>query len=191
MSTMHLRQKLGIAVFLCLSAAMIIITIVRVTAGLHKSARGHKEFSMTWTHLLLHVEACVAVLMGSVSAFRTIFVSQTNGEGSWQISSLFRRYLNKLGLSSGSNKNTGELSFVRPECGNLPNVQKSGVTMNTLRKFIRRHNREPGATTLNSVGNSINDMEVEDYHAYRKEEAEQLKINITREWNRRQSDVNP
>jgi len=31
---------------------------------------------MTWIHLLLHVEACIAVLLGTVSAFRNI--SQIN-----------------------------------------------------------------------------------------------------------------
>ena len=63
-------QKFGLAGFLCLNICMIIIAIVRVS-GLHY--RG--KFDITWISMWQVVEACIAVTMLSLTAFRSVFVA--------------------------------------------------------------------------------------------------------------------
>lgn len=71
---MRARQKLGLAVFLCLSVCMIIMAIIRVS-GLHY----HGKFDNTWIFMWQQVEACIAVTMLSLTAFRSVFVSGKPG----------------------------------------------------------------------------------------------------------------
>ncbi|KAL6712855.1 hypothetical protein ACLMJK_009567 [Lecanora helva] len=71
--TVHIKasEKLGIGAFLCLSIVMISFAIV-------KSARIEtylKSFDLIWQLFWAQVEACSAVLAVSLSAFRSIFVS--------------------------------------------------------------------------------------------------------------------
>lgn len=65
---MELRQKIGIGLFLCLSACMIVIATVRFS-GTHT----HSNIVQSWEYFWLEVEACVAVCMVSVCAFRSVF----------------------------------------------------------------------------------------------------------------------
>lgn len=67
-------QKLGLALFLCLSVCMILMAITRVS-GIHY--RG--KFDNTWIFLWLQVEACIAVTMLSLTAFRSLFVAAKPG----------------------------------------------------------------------------------------------------------------
>ena len=64
------RQKFGLAAFLCLSICMIIMAIVRVS-GIHY--RG--KFDNAWIFMWQQVEACIAVTMLSLTAFRSVFVA--------------------------------------------------------------------------------------------------------------------
>ncbi|KAL2046291.1 hypothetical protein N7G274_001738 [Stereocaulon virgatum] len=67
----RLRQKLGIGFFLSLSVFMIVIAIVRIS-------RVHASDFETWAIFWQHFEGCIAVLMVSLTAFRTLFVSKTH-----------------------------------------------------------------------------------------------------------------
>lgn len=67
-------QKLGLAAFLCLSICMVIMEIIRVS-GIH--FRG--KIDNTWVFMWQHVEACTAVTMLSLTAFRSIFIAPKPG----------------------------------------------------------------------------------------------------------------
>ena len=67
---MKLRQKLGLGAFLCLSFFIVAVAIVRV-AGFHY----HGMYDDTWVILWSQLEACVAVTMVSLTAFRSFFVA--------------------------------------------------------------------------------------------------------------------
>ncbi len=67
-------QKLGLATFLCLSVCMVIMAIIRVS-GIHY--RG--KFDNTWIFMWQQVEACTAVTMLSLTAFRSIFIAPKSG----------------------------------------------------------------------------------------------------------------
>ena len=62
-----LRQKIGIGSFLCLSLIMIIIAIIRIS-------RVHASDFEIWAPFWQQLEACVAVLMLSLTALRTLYV---------------------------------------------------------------------------------------------------------------------
>jgi hypothetical protein len=67
----RLRQKLGIGFFLSLSVFMIVIAIVRIS-------RVHASDFETWAIFWQQFEGCIAVLMVSLTAFRTLFVSKSH-----------------------------------------------------------------------------------------------------------------
>lgn len=64
------KQKLGLAGSLCLSVCMIIMAIARVS-GIHY----RDKFDNAWIVMWQQIEACVAVAMLSVTAFRSVFVA--------------------------------------------------------------------------------------------------------------------
>ena len=66
-----LRQKIGLAFSLCLSCVMIIVTIVRI-AGMKQGGSGSVD--IVWLVFWQQQECSIAVLMVSVSAFRSLFV---------------------------------------------------------------------------------------------------------------------
>ena len=65
------RQKVGLAFSLCLSGAMVLVTIVRI-AGI--KLRGSGSVDIVWLAFWQQQECSIAVLMLSVSAFRSFFV---------------------------------------------------------------------------------------------------------------------
>lgn len=71
-------QKLGFAAFLCLNVFIIIIAIVKIPGFDYRG-----KFDNPWIYMWQQVEACVAVTMLSLTAFRSIFVvppSKKNGK---------------------------------------------------------------------------------------------------------------
>jgi hypothetical protein len=91
-------QKFGLAAFLCLSICMIIIAIIRVS-GLHYK----NTFDNTWIFMWQQVEACVAVTMLSLTAFRSVFVSSSRSSNEarpWVPST--RRLLGRFKKSTSS-----------------------------------------------------------------------------------------
>lgn len=67
-----LSQKLRLGLSLCLGIFMIITALVKIS-GL-RSSRG--SFDVVWVMFWHHAEGCIAVLMVSFTAFRSLFVSQ-------------------------------------------------------------------------------------------------------------------
>lgn len=65
------RQKVALSFFLCLSIVMIVIAIVRISRITHSGI-----LDSVWQGFWQTLEPCIALLMSSITAFRTIFVSQ-------------------------------------------------------------------------------------------------------------------
>lgn len=65
------RQKIGLAFSLCLSCVMVIVTIVRI-AGMRRKGSGSVD--IVWLAFWQQQECSIAVLMVSVSAFRSLFI---------------------------------------------------------------------------------------------------------------------
>lgn len=66
------RQKLVLGATLCLSIVMIIICIIRISA----IRIGHKSVDIVWLNFWNQIEACTALIIVSLSAFRSFFVTR-------------------------------------------------------------------------------------------------------------------
>lgn len=84
------RQKIGLAFSLCLSCVMVIVTVVRI-AGMKPNGSGSVD--IVWLAFWQQQECSIAVLMMSVSAFRSLFIPGPT-----------RRYIPRQQRSSPSEK---------------------------------------------------------------------------------------
>ena len=73
---MHPIQKIDVFAFLCLSIVMIVITIIRISNFKPPSPTGPILFDFTWLCFWLYLEACIAIIMGSMTAFRSLFTQR-------------------------------------------------------------------------------------------------------------------
>ena len=76
-------QKIAIGTFLCLSAVMIVLAIIRA-AGVHY----YNNTDNSWTFLWQQVEASAAVAMFSLTAFRSVFTNSARPSrgAPWKVS---------------------------------------------------------------------------------------------------------
>ena len=126
----NLRQKLVLGTTLCLSIFMIIIAIIRIS----KIRLPDQAADIVWVIFWQQVEACTAVIMVSLSAFRSFFVTHEsrlredrNRNRHWYMSkkkaSAWRR---KVLLRSESGEETDH---------HLPQIPRA--TMTGMSTFIR------------------------------------------------------
>ena len=127
------RQKLGISFFLSLSLMMILIAVVRI------SRVRASDFEI-WATFWQQLEGCIAVLMISLTAFRTVFVAHktrnspvsppghnrrrggsssggsSNVSGSkWKFGSYYSSMLRRLFTSSTSSSRSSSEKGVQPQ----------------------------------------------------------------------------
>lgn len=120
------RQKLGITFFLCLSVLMVFIAVIRIS-------QVHSKTYNVWATFWQQLEGCVAILMVSLTAFRTLFVSspQNPREKRQKPSDSYRRRL------SYKHKDSGEGMEVKHVQRAKVNVMLPSATLTGLRTFIR------------------------------------------------------
>ncbi|KAF2792260.1 hypothetical protein K505DRAFT_418567 [Melanomma pulvis-pyrius CBS 109.77] len=167
MSTLRCVQRLRIAIFLCLSIVIVMVSLVRLFGGLYHSPLGKLEFSMQWMYTILHVEAAIAVMLGSISALRKVFATLPNDrsrENENRPIILIHYDLLKRTLSW---KKSSSIKDDQKSTPQLSDGNRTQPTLRGLRTFIRRHERSAGHTTLNSIAS-----EVEDYHNFKKREGD-------------------
>lgn len=68
------KQQLGLGIFLCLSVIMTIIAIIRISGYRFHGVGIRGSVDSTWAFFWLYLEACVAVIMSSITAFRSLFI---------------------------------------------------------------------------------------------------------------------
>ncbi|KAF2475931.1 uncharacterized protein BDR25DRAFT_212315, partial [Lindgomyces ingoldianus] len=76
MSQLRISHKVRIALVLCLSGIQIILSTTRIAGGIHRNITGQLEFSIVWITFLLHAEASVAVMTGSIPALHAMYSVQ-------------------------------------------------------------------------------------------------------------------
>lgn len=127
----------------------------------------------TWEFLWQHIEGAVAVMMASITAFRTLFVKQTSNVDDTKprspVNSLLRRLhkrFQSLGRAQPDEKPTTTNNRPILKLPKLPSPVFTG-----MRTFIRRNNRtDVSAATLSSL-DSVADVPDPDYHAALKVQA--------------------
>ncbi|KAF2649545.1 hypothetical protein K491DRAFT_721586 [Lophiostoma macrostomum CBS 122681] len=81
---MRTRTKVSVIAFLSLSAFMIVCSFIRVVGFI--GPNGHTP-DTTWRMLWTQIECCIAVIMASLTAVRTLFVAantHASGEREWK-----------------------------------------------------------------------------------------------------------
>ena len=125
---MKLRQKLGIGAFLCLSLCMTAVASVRFS--------GTRTHAQSWEYFLLEIEACVAVWMASLCAFRSVFASDSRRVRFEKARPWYSSTVAKL---RNRNKNPEGVHELR----NLPSIPSA--TFSGMRTYIRLWEPDPEA----------------------------------------------
>lgn len=141
---------------------MAICAIVRI-AGFHYKGLEDDIWEFFWQH----TEGAVAVMMASLTAFRTLFVKQANDDQITTprspIGSFFHRFLKRFRA----------LARAQPDEKPTPTQDSSGLKLPKIpspiftgvRSFIRRNNRtDVSAVTFDTLGSVVDGAEA-DYHA--------------------------
>ncbi|ORX99200.1 hypothetical protein BCR34DRAFT_139961 [Clohesyomyces aquaticus] len=175
-SQLRTGQKYRILAFLCLSVFMIAFAIARAFGGMHRDYAGVLTFHATWAHVWLHLEASVAVIMGGLTAFRTMFSREVRSQESSGSSKAINHYIRRLFRKSPGNESSVATS---QEAKGPLQGPIAGASMKGLRTFIRRNNREPGHTTIEeSMINSKYDP-LESYHNFQREHRKSRAVSST------------
>lgn len=161
-SLLSRSTKIGLGTFLCLSIVMAIFAIIRI-AGFYYNGLEDDIWEFFWQH----AEGSVAVMMASVTAFRTLFVKQADNAASTEspvpAQSPWHRFFGRfqaLARAQPDKKPTVPSNASMLKLPQLPSPIFTG-----MRSFIRRNNRtDRGATTWASLDSIVDDAET-DYHA--------------------------
>lgn len=126
----NLRQKLILGATLCLSIVMIIIAIIRMS----KFRIASTKIDIIWDVFWEQVEACMAVIMVSISAFRSFFVAHETRLRENQIRNR-PWYMSKQNTSRSAYRRR-KLQSESEEMDQLPEIPRA--TMTGMRTFIDR-----------------------------------------------------
>ncbi|TGJ86081.1 hypothetical protein E0Z10_g2700 [Xylaria hypoxylon] len=168
-SLLSLSTKVGLGIFLSLSIFMAICAIIRI-AGIHYKGVEDDIWEFFWQH----TEGAVAVMMASITAFRTLFVKQTKNEedakSSGPAESPFHRFFRRFQALARAQPDEEPTPTVNSMMLHLPKVPSPVFT--GIRSYIRKVNRTDASTgTWASLNSSTDGSEV-DYHAALKTQAQ-------------------
>ncbi|KAK5636610.1 hypothetical protein RRF57_012322 [Xylaria bambusicola] len=167
-SLLNRSTKFGLAIFLCLSIFMAAVAIVRISGFYYKGLEDD-----IWEFFWQQTEGAVAVMMASITAFRTLFVKQ-KGDGRAETpeevphSHRFRRFLARfkaLAQEQPEEKPTSTSSTLK-----LPKVPSPVLT--GLRTFIRKNNRNGTSLPTFATQDLECDDSSEDYHIAIKQQTQ-------------------
>ena len=154
---MKTKQKLGLGVFLCLSVFMILAAMVR-SSNLYVTVVvfgvEHKVFDVTWKLFWQQFEACIAVLMASLTGFRSIFMADSSTSGGEK--KVKPGLCNRKHTTSSDPSSLEDHSYDKREGGLLPPTPSAAVT--DLRTFVRGGGSEPhqpATTTTSTLGSDV------------------------------------
>ena len=136
---MKFRQKFVLGIFLCLSTVMAVVALTRISAY-----RLRGVIDLTWQIFWQHMEGCIALIMASLTIFRTAFVAVSSKRNEPE----FRgpSYSMRMRLMTRF-KRDRSAELEKPENEEkLPSVPRA--TLTGIRTFIRRNQRLDGETTV-------------------------------------------
>lgn len=187
MSRLQLQHKLRVAVVLCLSGTCIILSVVRLAGGLHRNVFGKMQFGVAWMSFMLHCEAAVAVLAGSVPALRAVYtshqhrktISGVEGGGGAEEESLKSKTMSVLGLTKKEKRALPvQEEALRPTSTPMAKWRQSIVRVIPKRMASKRSNR-PLTTTPEGRKGSADSAIIHPtvaYHDFRREENNQIRV---------------
>ena len=144
------RQKVGLGIFLCLNVSMVIIACVRGFG-----VQADPVWDTPWTIFWLQIEACVAVSMASLTAFRSIFLAGTTRSEPRRAGHWYSPTYEKI-LSRKNKSKEGR----NPKENPLPEIPSA--TLNGLRTYIRV--ARPSTIPELEDGNGLHSAETKDHN---------------------------
>lgn len=154
--------KFGLAIFLCLSIFMAICAIIRI-AGFHYKGVEDDTWEFFWQQL----EGAVAVMMASITAFRTLFVKQTtNADDTTSrspVESLLHRFYMRFQSLARARPDEKVVSTDSRPILRLPKLPSPVFT--GVRTFVRKNNRTDVSDATFASQDSVYDGSDGDYHA--------------------------
>lgn len=75
-SLLKMSQKIGLALFLCTSLAMIVVALVRMIGRLTYTSSDSRGSNPTWGTLFIQIEGAIAVTMSSLLVARAFFLDR-------------------------------------------------------------------------------------------------------------------
>lgn len=138
-----MSQKLSLGAFLCLSLVMVCLAIIRVS-----KVHGVSGIDVIWEFFWQHMEATVAILMGSLTVFRSLFIHKNNSNNSPR---------DRAEAAGPRSQHSYRIRFLRrrkdfldlQSRDTLPKVP--GATLTGLRTFIRGNNRDTLSNTRGTL----------------------------------------
>lgn len=175
---MDTSQKLSLSAFLCLSLAMIIVTLIRFIGTLtNKNFRMHSGMSVIWPIYWHLLEGCVAVITASVIVIRSVFIQRDPSEVRERSGPSFSWLRAKMKLSSSSSgEHTDEGGSRRRSIRGLPSLL-TGATLKGLTNFMGGRSVAEPSRAL-SPANSKVELTVLDYHTIRRLEVESQGVSV-------------
>ena len=149
---MKSTQKLGLGIFLCLSMVMGLIALIRMSVY----RRHGNQIDVTWHVCWLFLEACVATIMASITAFRALFVRggskgpDAKAQNRLQFYSFRDRVLRKLTRSDKSG------SWEEMDQEQLPKIPSA--TLTGIRTMIHHNGRSTWTETATAPSRDEEDQ---------------------------------
>lgn len=141
-SHLRLGQKLAMSSFLSLSLAMVVMAIMRVSNLPGVASINSHVF---WGHM----EACVAILMASLTSYRSIFVLRQER----------KRQEKRMKLAPRSRSRWGFRTGLNDEDLSLPTVPRA--TLTGIRTMVWRNNRTmDGRAVVHTEGEAMETLEL-------------------------------
>ena len=147
---------------------MAIIALIRVSR-IHSVA----GIDVVWEFFWQTIEGCVAVLMASITAFRTVFAShgtRDSDEKRWVPAYTWIQRAKERKWRNKSSEDEDQ----------LPSIPRALMT--GMRTFIRNHDRTAGGTTaLTNPGTCVSEMDDEAQLSV-ESRAQEQRVLVRREW---------
>jgi hypothetical protein len=156
---MALLTKIGLGVFLCLSLFMLACSITRA-AGMYYQG----TLDVPWQVFWLHAEACVGVLMASITVYRSVLVGSTKASGS------FRRFIDRVIQARSADRATEPQQRTIPArfgwflLSKIPNATLTGLATLLGHPDLEVETGEDSSTMY-----STREVEEMDYHGHLKQ----------------------
>ena len=150
-SLMKRAQKIGLAVFLCLSLAMVIVTLVRMIGTVIQTKPSNRGTSPVWGTLFMIVEAGIAVIMSSLLVFRGVFLERlqrsSQGSSAWSSISRALRYVPERLNCARDEERFGQPRETDEGAMRIPTQEITKPTLSHIFSFFRR--RDDGLDSQN------------------------------------------
>lgn len=158
MSQMALLTKIGLGVFLCLSLVMMACSITRA-AGTYYGGTLDTPWQVFW----LHAEACIGVLMASITVYRSVLAGPNSSSRS------FQRFLDKIiRMRTSERISEPEQLTKRARFGRLLLSKIPTATLTGLATLFAKTSHTYGTDNNLSTMHSTFEMRDADYHVQLK-----------------------